>query len=139
MEGTEGESNDTVDHASLDADFLALSEAAGIAYVALTDTSQAFETDERLAHARHLVATALSTVAPIYMATRCGAGIFVLGPEEVEQLLFGPLRQGAMPELGGLRIRRQDLRAAIVTLKDARQAFTAAYQELAPASEKVRH
>ncbi len=118
---------------------MALSEAAEIAYIALTGASSALETDERLTHARHLVAIALSTVTPIYMATRGGAGIFVLGPQEVEQLLLNPLRDGATPDLKGLRIRREDLQATIVTLKEARQAFTAEYQEQPGSSEKARH
>jgi hypothetical protein len=108
---------------SLNEEFLELSEAAAVAYIALTNTSKTFETDQRLADARHLVAIALSTVAPIYMATRCGARVFVLGPEEVERLLFRPLRERATPALKDLRIRRHDLRAAITTLKEARQAF----------------
>ena len=101
-----------------------MSEAADIAYIALTTTSKTSETDEHLASARDLVAIALSTVAPIYMATRCGAGVFVLGPQEVEQLLFKPLREAAKPALHALRIRRRALRAAIATLDEARQAFT---------------
>src|SRR5688500_8132536 len=115
---------DTVLKLSLTEEFVPLSDAARVAYIALTNTSKTAETDAGIAQASHLVGIALSTVAPIYMTVNGGSAALVLGPAEIERLLFQPLRQGARPAMDGLCIRRRHLKTAIATLKEARAAFS---------------
>lgn len=108
---------------SLDEEFLTLWEAARVAYSELAPVQPRSAADYP-AEAVQLVGIALSTVAPIYMTTKAGSGVFVLGAAEIEHLLFRPLKQHRpTQELDNLRIRRRDLRGAIKALKEARQSF----------------
>jgi hypothetical protein len=105
-------------------EYVPLSVAATVTYFHITETSRQLGNEQHLSEVMHLVAIALSTVAPFYMSSLGGKAAFVLAPREVDDLLFRPLREkGQIPSLENLRIRRQDLHKAMATLKEARIAF----------------
>src|SRR5438067_11707231 len=103
----------------LEVELVPLRVAATIAYFHVTDSMRQVSSEKDLAEIVHLVAIALSTVAPIRRAD--GA---VLTSAELHEIFYRPLGQRLRkPELEGLVIRRGDLKNAMVTLKEARMAF----------------
>ena len=106
----------------LDQEFVPLPIAAAAAYYKVAGVARRLP-EERLGEAIHLMAIALSTVAPIYMATRGADGPFVLCSAEIEELLFRPLKSKAPPDLDDLRIRKADMEHGIETLKASRSAY----------------
>lgn len=108
----------------LDEEFISLELAANIAYFHIRETPSQVGSDEELDEIAHLVAIALSTVAPIYVAPASGTGALRLTAMEVGELLFRPLKtKGQRPDLDNLKIRRSDLRRGMQTLKASRIAF----------------
>jgi hypothetical protein len=103
-------------------EFLPLELAAALAYDRLTEIRRE-PPAEQLAELIHFAAIALSTIAPIYMATSAGAGLLVLSFKEIEELLYRPLKSGAPSPLHGLRIRKTDMESAVETLKLAKNAY----------------
>ena len=103
----------------LDSELVPLRVAAAVAYSHVTDTTREVSGEGALAEIVHIVAIALSTVAPIH---RAGGG--ALTDRELRELLYRPLgNAGSKPDLDTLAIRRGDLRRAMVTLKEARVVF----------------
>jgi hypothetical protein len=107
---------------ALGEEFLALELAATVTYYRLTEIRRRLP-PEHFAEQVHLAAIALSTVAPIYMVTSAGAGLFVLSSKEIDELLFHPLKTGERPPLDGLRVRKADMQKGIEALKLAKNAF----------------
>ena len=104
----------------LDRELVPLAVAATITYHHVTDAARQVSETSSLREIVHFAAVALSTVAPIY---RMGAQPLPLSGKEIQELLFRPL-EGAEPlQLDAYGVRRGDLRAALVTLKEARGAF----------------
>ena len=104
-------------------EFVPLPIAAAAAYYKVAGITRRLEEDQ-LGEAIQLMAIALSTVAPIYMASRAvGGSPFVLCSAEIEELLFRPRKCGAPSELDRLRIRKTDMERAIETLKASRSAY----------------
>ena len=102
----------------LDDEFVPLSVATTITYFHVTDALRRVSTEEELADIAHLVAIALSTVAPLYREATPACA------RELEEMLFRPLRERAdATVLEKFSIRRRDLRTAMTTLKEARVAF----------------
>jgi hypothetical protein len=115
----QNESHDAVRALELEPELLPLRVAAKIAYFHITDAVRQVSSEEQLADIVHLVAIALSTVAPIRRA-----GGEVLADAELNELLYRRLGQpGAKPDLEGFVIRREDLKSAMTTLKEARIVF----------------
>ena len=113
-----------VGEAQIDDELVPLAVAARAAYFEVTALARDKGTEEELAEVSHLVALALSTVAPIHMKVGEAGRTIVLQSREVNDLMFLPLRERKQPpRFEGLSIRRADLRAAIMVLKDARNAF----------------
>jgi hypothetical protein len=109
---------------TLDEELVPLAVAARAAYFEVTAHTRDKGTEEELAEVSHLVALALSTVAPIHMTIGDAGRTILLQSREVNDLMFLPLRERRQrPSFDGLSIRRSDLRAAIMALKDARNAF----------------
>lgn len=106
----------------LDQEFLEMPIAAAVAYYKITETRSRLS-ESCLSEMVHLTAIALSTVAPIYMASGDGAGVSVLSGEEVEKLLFQTLKSGEHPDLDHLRVRKADLERGIETLRASKNAF----------------
>jgi len=103
----------------LEAELVALRVAATVAYFHITDSVRQVSSEEGLAEIVHLVAIALSTVAPIRRADGTA-----LTDAELHDLFYRSLGQsGGKPELEGLVIRRGDLKSAMTTLKEARVLF----------------
>ena len=103
----------------LEVELVPLRVAATVAYFHVTDSMRQVSSEKDLAEIVHLVAIALSTVAPIRRAD--GA---VLTSAELHEIFYRPLgRRLRKPELEGLVIRRGDLKNAMVTLKEARMVF----------------
>jgi hypothetical protein len=100
-----------------DAELLSLGLGARIAYFQLTMPRRQVSLEEDLTDLVHLVAIALSTVAPILRST--GER---LDDRALREELY-PRPGSPRPDLEGLVIRRGDLRNAIATLKEARVAF----------------
>jgi hypothetical protein len=105
-----------------------LAIGATAAYFEMAPKSTIVRNDDQLAEFAHLLAIALSTVAPIYMRTNPTADdlgdAFPLATQEINELLFGPVKEGRLRStLDGLLIRRADLRRGIATLKAAQVAF----------------
>jgi hypothetical protein len=117
-----GNGNDSTDAArrfELDAELVSLRVAAKVAYFQLTDALRQVSAEVDLAEIIHLVAIALSTVAPIRRA-----GGAALSDTEVRDIFYRPLGTAATkPDLDGFVIRRGDLKAAMTTLKEARVVF----------------
>ena len=110
--------------AQLDEQLVPLTVAARAAYFEITALARDKGTEEELAEVSHLVALALSTVAPIHMNVGDEGKTIVLQSREVNDLMFLPLRERKQrPSFAGLSIRRADLRRAILALKDARTSF----------------
>jgi hypothetical protein len=110
--------------AQIDNELVPLAVAARAAYFEVTALARDKGTEQELAEVSHLVALALSTVAPIHMTIGEAGNTIVLQSREVNDLMFLPLRERQQrPSFDGLSIRRADLRAAIMALKDARAAF----------------
>jgi hypothetical protein len=108
----------------LDEEFISLELLAHIAYLHITETRRLVGSEEAVAETAHLVAIALSTVAPIYLTTASGTGAVRLTALEVEDLLFRPLTtKGQRPDLDNLKLRRRDVRTGMQTLKASRIAF----------------
>jgi hypothetical protein len=102
----------------LEDEFVPLPVAATVTYFHVTDALRQVSSEEDLAKMAHLVAIALSTVAPLY---RDGARV---DAARLEEALYRPVRERtAALSLDSLAIRRGDLRAAMTTLKEARLAF----------------
>jgi hypothetical protein len=113
-----------VKQAQLEDELVPLAVAARAAYFEVTALARDKGTEEELAEVSHLVALALSTVAPIHMKIGEAGKTIVLQSREVNDLMFLPLRERKQrPSFDGLSIRRADLRAAIMALKDARSTF----------------
>jgi len=105
-------------------EFISLELAANITYLHITETPSQAGSEEEFAEIAHLVAIALSTVAPIYMAPAGGTGALRLTALEVGELLFRPPKtKGQRPDLDNLTIRRSDLHSGMQTLKASRIAF----------------
>ncbi|HUQ74963.1 MAG TPA: hypothetical protein VM183_09575 [Burkholderiales bacterium] len=103
----------------LDAEPVPLAVAARVAYFQLTDAVRQVSSEDDLAEVVHLVAIALSTVAPIRHAS---GGI--LTDRELRELFYRPLGLvGKKPSLEGFVIRRGELKSAMTTLKEARIVF----------------
>jgi hypothetical protein len=115
---------DSIDAArrfELEAELVPLRVAARVAYFHITDALRQVSREDDLAEIIHLVAIALSTVAPI----RHAAGA-ALTDHELRELFYRPLGNvGGKPDLAGFVIRRGDLKAAMTTLKEARVVFGA--------------
>jgi len=107
---------------ALGEEFVSLELAATVAYYRLTEIRHPLR-DAHFGELIHFAAIALSTIAPIYMATSAGAGLLVLSFREIEELLYRPLKSGAPSPLHGLRIRKTDMESAIETLKLAKNAY----------------
>jgi hypothetical protein len=104
----------------LDQELVPLAVAATITYHHVTDAARQVSETASLREIVHFAAVALSTVAPIY---RMGPHSAPLSGPEIQELLFRPL-EGVEPlQLDAYGVRRGDLRAALVTLKEARSAF----------------
>jgi len=97
---------------ALDDEPVPLAVAATVAYFHVTEAAHQVTTRSDLAEVVPLVAIALSTVAPILGETGP-----LSAPEVRERLYAKP------PVLHGLAMRRGDLRAAMVTLREARSTF----------------
>lgn len=106
------------DRRHLDAEMVPLTVAARVAYFHLAEAARQPHGDEALSQVTGLVAIALAAVAPIYR------GDALLSAQELEDQLYRPAEHGGAPDLGPLQIRRGDLRAAMVTLREARAQFS---------------
>jgi hypothetical protein len=99
--------------ARLDDELVPLPIAATVAYFHVTDAAHQVSTQEALADVLPLVVIALSTIAPIH------ADSGPLSAAALRELLY----KNRHPNVDGLRIRRGDLRTAMITLREARAAF----------------
>lgn len=99
--------------AHLDDELVPLPVAATVAYFHVTDAAHQVSTQEALADVVPLVAIALSTIAPIHAESG------PLSASALRDMLYAKRR----PNVDGLRIRRGDLRRAMITLREARAAF----------------
>jgi hypothetical protein len=116
---TQDEAREAARLFELEAELVPLRVAATVAYFQITDSVRQLSAEDGLADVIHLVALALSTVAPIH---RVGGG--VLGDAELRDVLYRPLGMaGGKPDYDGLAIRRSDLKSAMATLKEARVVF----------------
>ena len=106
----------------LDQEFLEMPIAAAVAYYKITETRVRLP-EGSLSEMVHLTAIALSTVAPIYMASDDGGGVSVLSADEVEKLLFQTLKSGEHPDLDHLRVRKADLERGIETLRASKNVI----------------
>jgi|SRR5882762_8942288 hypothetical protein len=103
----------------LESELVPLRVAAKVAYFHVTDSMRQVTSEDGLAEIVHLVAIALSTVAPILRAD--GAA---LTDAELREIFYRPLGQpGPKPDLEAFVIRRADLKSAMATLKEARVVF----------------
>lgn len=110
--------------AELDNEMVSLAVAASVTYFHLTEVARQIDSEAHLAEMLQVVAVALSQVAPIYRAPTDGESPSLLSNREVDRLLFLPMREGEeAPDLDDYRIRRGDLRRALVTLREARSLF----------------
>jgi hypothetical protein len=98
--------------------------AARVAYFHLSNAMKQIGSEDELAATEHEVAVALAAVAPIRKVGENGQAT-LLGGAELENLMVArdPKER---PDLGPLRIRRGDLRAALASLKEARKALDSA-------------
>ena len=95
--------------------------ACAIAYFQLTPPRKRMESPSEVLDVLPMVAIALSAVAPLLRAD--GEGVGKLPPREVQAQLFDKARSNGTQALERLRIRRSDLDAAIVVLREARMSF----------------
>jgi len=105
----------------LDDEMVPLAVAATVAYFHLTEVAKQIDTNEHLADVVQVVAVALSQVAPVYSAA--GAPVRVVNKELDALLLRRPENDAPKPDLDQFVIRRGDLRAALTTLREARNLF----------------
>jgi hypothetical protein len=107
----------------IEEELVPLSVAATVTYFHVTALAKQLDDEDNLAEVLHLVAVALSQVAPIHGIGPAGE-LRLLGSQELEKLLFGPVRDSLdLPDLDRFRIRRRDLHAAMVALREARSSF----------------
>lgn len=99
---------------ALEDEMVPLPVAATVCYFHVTDAAHQVRTKADLDAIVPLVAIALSTIAPIHGVDG------PLGNAELRELLYRDRR----PDLARLRIRRGDLRTAMVTLREARAGFS---------------
>ena len=103
----------------LDAELVPLSVAATVAYFHLADPRIQVEQAGSLLRAVG-AAISLAHVAAIYLGGAEGPAR-PMSAEELRRLLLEPMRDEARrPDLDRFFIRRADLRAALVTLREAR-------------------
>ena len=104
----------------VETELVPLRVAASIAYFHITEALRQISRREDLDEVLHLVAIALSTVAPI----RHDDGT-QLSDSEVHERLYSQLGKPGdrRPDFGDLVIRRTDLKSAMTTLKEARIVF----------------
>jgi hypothetical protein len=99
-------------------ELIPLPTAATIAYYQVTESEKHHGSQVEAAEIMQAAAIALSTVAPVYWGTTR------LTTREVEDALYRPLKDKAdRQSLEEFGIRRRDLKAAILTLKQARTTF----------------
>jgi hypothetical protein len=122
MDGVYDEKHRRFSGDRIDEEFLALPIAAAVAYYRITDTRSRLP-EGYLAEMVHLMAIALSTVAPLYAARGAGDGVSALSNHEIEKLLFRTLKSGGHPNLENLRVRKADLERGIETLRASKDAF----------------
>lgn len=104
----------------LEDELVPLSVAATVTYFHITALKRQVEDQDTLFQALHLVAVALSQVAPIHEVHEDGRP-GLLSAQEIERLLFRPIRSGGdLPDLDRFRVRRGDLHRAMNALRDAR-------------------
>ena len=104
----------------LDAELVPLSVAATVAYFHLADPRIQVEQAGSLLRAVGRAAISLAHVAAIYLGGAEGPAR-PMSAEELRRLLLEPMRDEARrPDLDRFFIRRADLRAALVTLREAR-------------------
>jgi hypothetical protein len=107
----------------LEEELVPLSVAATVTYFHVTAVDRQVEDQSNLFQVLHLVAVALSQLAPIHEAHEDGSP-GPLSAQEVERLLFRPIRNGSeLPDLDRFRMRRGDLHRAMNALREARSAF----------------
>src|SRR5688572_19330807 len=110
-------------HQSLDAELVPLSVAATVTYFHLADARTRLQQTDSVQRAVGLAALALSQVAVLRLRMK-GEAARPMSIGEVQRLLFRPMLEGAdRPDLDRFFIRRGDLRVALVTLREARDAF----------------
>ena len=101
-----------------------LSIAATVTYFHVTAVARQLDDEDNLAEVLHLVAVALSQVAPIHHRRLPNAEPLLLSTQELETLLFKPVRDGIdVPDLDRFCIRRRDLHAALISLRAARSSL----------------
>ena len=106
----------------IEEELVPLSVAATVTYFHVTAVGKQLDDEDNLSEVLHLVAVALSQLAPIHSAGPDGPRL--LSTQELEKLLFEPVRSRVdLPDLDGFCIRRRDLHAAMVALRSARSAF----------------
>jgi hypothetical protein len=98
--------------------------AARVAYFHVSNSMKQIDSEQQLAETAHEVAVALAAVAPIRKVAENGEASIVEGAELNNLLLVRDPK--ARPDLGPLRIRRGDLRAALASLTEARRTVGAA-------------
>jgi hypothetical protein len=107
----------------IEEELVPLSVAATVTYFHVTALARQLDDEDNLAEVLHLVAVALSQVAPIHSIGPAGESR-LLNAQELEKLLFGPVRDSDdLPDLDRFSIRRRDLHAAMVSLRAARSSF----------------
>src|SRR5256885_17103634 len=103
----------------VETELVPLRVAASIAYFHITDAARQVSREKELAEIGHLVAIALSTVAPILRADGTA-----LSETELRDLLYRPLgTAGGRRDLQAFFIRRGERRTAMGTLQEARVVF----------------
>lgn len=108
----------------IEEELVPLSVAATVTYFHVTAVARQLDEGDNLAEVLHLVAVALSQVAPIHRRRLPNGEPLLLSSQELEKLLFKPIRDGIdVPDLDGFCIRRRDLHAAMVALRAARSSF----------------
>ena len=104
----------------LEEELVPLSVAATVTYFHVTAHDRQVEDQDNLFQMLHLVAVALSQLAPIHEVHEDGTP-GVLKAQDVERLLFRPVRHGSeLPDLDRFRVRRGDLHRAMNALREAR-------------------
>jgi hypothetical protein len=111
------------DRQALDAELVPLSVAATVAYFHLTNPRVEVEQADSRVRAVARAALALAQLSAIFVRASDGRPQ-PINAEELRRLLVDPiLDQARHPDLDRFLIRRADLRAALVTLRDARGRF----------------
>jgi hypothetical protein len=104
----------------VETELVPLRVAASVAYFHITEAVRQVSRAEDLDEVLHLVAIALSTVAPIRRADGSA-----LSESELHERFYSQLGKphAGKPDLGDLVIRRADLKNAMTTLREARVVF----------------